>query len=174
MLSVQEAKVSQSEQHFSLSSLSGTLLPFHLGKDPGGGPLLLQKERAGPAEGPLQRGDQAEALGAASCDPHPISALCTHCLPFWQLAALVSHGKVCQSEGTTWRLPGQPLPVFSGGNCGRWCVAAGLVGTRDMFKKEFPPPITEAGRELQECLRERLGMSIPREAGDPEKLGKRE
>ena len=74
--------------------------------------------------------------------------------PFWQLAALVSNGKVCQPEVTTWRLPGQPLPVFSGGNCGHWCIAAGLVGTRDMFKEEFPPPITEAGGELQECLRE--------------------
>ena len=43
-----------------------------------------------------------------------------------------------------------------------------------MFKEEFPPPITEAGGELQECLRERLGMSIPREAAELEKLGRRE
>ena len=64
--------------------------------------------------------------------------------------------------------------MFSGGNCGHWCIAAGLVGPRDMFKEEFPPPITEAGGELQECLRERLGMSIPREAAELEKLGKRE
>lgn len=42
-----------------------------------------------------------------------------------------------------------------------------------MFKEEFPPPITEAGGELQECLRERLGMSIPREAAELERLGKR-
>lgn len=125
-----------------------------LWEKPLGGESLLLQERAGRAEGPLQRGHQAGALGATSWDPHPVSALCTHCLPFWQLAALVSNGKVCQPEVTTWRLPGQPLPVFSGGNCGHWCIAAGLVGTRDMFKEEFPPPITEAGGELQECLRE--------------------
>ena len=105
---------------------------------------------------------------------NPISALCTHCLPFWQLAALVSNGKGCQPEVTTWWFPGQPLPVFSGGNCGHWCIAAGLVGTRDMFKEKFPPPITEAGGELQESLHERLGISIPREAAELEKLGKRE
>lgn len=100
---------------------------------------------------PPCRAGQVGGLGAASWGPDPVSALHTGCLPFPQLAALPSNCKGCQPELATWGLPGKPLPVFSGGNRGGWCVTAGSEGTRGMFKGGFPPPIAKAGGEPQEC-----------------------
>lgn len=72
MLSVQEAKVSQSEQrslcHHSLAHIT----TISLWEKPWVVSHLSQEEQAGRAEGPAERAPGA--LGAASWDPHPISA----------------------------------------------------------------------------------------------------
>ena len=120
--------------------------------------------RLGEQRPPCRKGARQEQLGAASWDLHPVPALHARRLDFWPLPPLVSNSKARQPEAATWGLPGKPLPVLSGGNCGSWCVAACSGGTRDMFKEGFPPPIAEAGGKPQECLRARPGLSIPREA----------
>lgn len=148
-----------------MPSSSRTLLTFRLGRAPGRFPPVTEGwgwvSRGLPAERGPGRGPRSCLLGPAArlCAPRPLPL--RHCLA---PAPLASNSKACQPEAAAWGLPGKPLPVFSGGNCGSWCVAACSGGTRDMFKEGFPPPIAEAGGKPQECLRARLGLSIPREA----------